>query len=313
MAFTRLLRDAGPGRGLRPADRADHPRRGPHLRHGLAVQGVRDLRRAGPEVRAGRPLAAAVLQGVDQRPAARGGHHRGRLDWRRGSPPAPRTPPAACRWCRSSSSTRCSASSGSATSSGRPPTPGPAASSWAPPPGAPRCSARACSTRTATASCSPRRCRSARPTTRRSPTRWRRSSRHGIERMYGPEPEDVFYYLTLYNENYVMPPTAEVRRGRHHRGPLPLGAGPRGLGPVGHDPVLRHRPGRGPLRPGRAGRALRRRRRAVERHLLQAAARGGAGGRALEPPAPGRAGPHAAGHRAARRRPRARSSPSPTS
>jgi pyruvate dehydrogenase E1 component len=29
--------------------------------------------------------------------------------------------------------------------------------------------------------------------------------RHGIERMYGPEPEDVFYYLTLYNENYVMP------------------------------------------------------------------------------------------------------------
>ncbi|MCU1453270.1 MAG: 2-oxo-acid dehydrogenase subunit, homodimeric type [Acidimicrobiales bacterium] len=29
--------------------------------------------------------------------------------------------------------------------------------------------------------------------------------KHGIERMYGPEPEDVFYYLTLYNENYPMP------------------------------------------------------------------------------------------------------------
>ncbi len=28
---------------------------------------------------------------------------------------------------------------------------------------------------------------------------------HGIERMYGPEPEDVFYYLTLYNENYPQP------------------------------------------------------------------------------------------------------------
>jgi pyruvate dehydrogenase E1 component len=27
----------------------------------------------------------------------------------------------------------------------------------------------------------------------------------GIRRMYGPEPEDIFYYLTLYNENYVMP------------------------------------------------------------------------------------------------------------
>jgi pyruvate dehydrogenase E1 component len=29
--------------------------------------------------------------------------------------------------------------------------------------------------------------------------------REGIERMYGDEPEDVFYYLTLYNENYAMP------------------------------------------------------------------------------------------------------------
>jgi pyruvate dehydrogenase E1 component len=28
----------------------------------------------------------------------------------------------------------------------------------------------------------------------------------GIRRMYGEEPEDIFYYLTLYNENYVMPP-----------------------------------------------------------------------------------------------------------
>ncbi|MFP5317839.1 MAG: pyruvate dehydrogenase (acetyl-transferring), homodimeric type [Acidimicrobiia bacterium] len=27
----------------------------------------------------------------------------------------------------------------------------------------------------------------------------------GMRRMYGPEPEDVFYYLTLYNENYAMP------------------------------------------------------------------------------------------------------------
>src|SRR3954465_12076138 len=29
--------------------------------------------------------------------------------------------------------------------------------------------------------------------------------RDGIRRMYGPEPEDAFYYLTTYNENYVMP------------------------------------------------------------------------------------------------------------
>jgi len=30
--------------------------------------------------------------------------------------------------------------------------------------------------------------------------------RDGLARMYGPEPEDCFYYLTLYNETYPMPP-----------------------------------------------------------------------------------------------------------
>ncbi len=29
--------------------------------------------------------------------------------------------------------------------------------------------------------------------------------RDGIRRMYGPDPQDCFYYLTLYNENYLMP------------------------------------------------------------------------------------------------------------
>jgi pyruvate dehydrogenase E1 component len=29
--------------------------------------------------------------------------------------------------------------------------------------------------------------------------------REGIERMYGPDAEDVFYYITLYNETYSMP------------------------------------------------------------------------------------------------------------
>jgi pyruvate dehydrogenase E1 component len=28
----------------------------------------------------------------------------------------------------------------------------------------------------------------------------------GIKRMYGDDPDDVFYYLTLYNENYTQPP-----------------------------------------------------------------------------------------------------------
>ncbi len=30
--------------------------------------------------------------------------------------------------------------------------------------------------------------------------------RDGIRRMYGEDPEDIFYYVTLYNENYPMPP-----------------------------------------------------------------------------------------------------------
>ncbi|MGH9224031.1 MAG: pyruvate dehydrogenase (acetyl-transferring), homodimeric type [Acidimicrobiales bacterium] len=33
--------------------------------------------------------------------------------------------------------------------------------------------------------------------------------RDGIARMYGDDPDDVFYYLTLYNENYPMPPMPE--------------------------------------------------------------------------------------------------------
>ena len=28
----------------------------------------------------------------------------------------------------------------------------------------------------------------------------------GLRRMFGPEPDDVFYYLTVYNENYAQPP-----------------------------------------------------------------------------------------------------------
>jgi pyruvate dehydrogenase E1 component len=33
--------------------------------------------------------------------------------------------------------------------------------------------------------------------------------RDGIRRMYGPEAEDCFYYVTLYNENYPQPPMPE--------------------------------------------------------------------------------------------------------
>src|SRR5437762_7777806 len=46
--------------------------------------------------------------------------------------------------------------------------------------------------------------------------------------MYGPDPEDIFYYLTLYNENYPMPPMPEgaedgIRRGIYRFAPAPEG------------------------------------------------------------------------------------------
>ena len=45
MAFTRLLRNLCRDPGFGAAGRADHPRRGPHVRHGRAVPGVQHLRR----------------------------------------------------------------------------------------------------------------------------------------------------------------------------------------------------------------------------------------------------------------------------
>jgi len=50
----------------------------------------------------------------------------------------------------------------------------------------------------------------------------------GISRMYGEAPEDVFYYLTLYNENYPMPAKPEgvdegILRGLYRYAPAPEG------------------------------------------------------------------------------------------
>ena len=67
---------------------------------------------------------------------------------------ARRTPTTACRRSRSTSTTRCSASSGSATSPGPRATAARAGSCSAAPRGARRSTARACSTRTATRTCS---------------------------------------------------------------------------------------------------------------------------------------------------------------
>ena len=107
------------------------------------------------------------------------------------------------------------------------------ASCSAPPPGAPRCSARACSTRTATAlvlaSTVPA-VPGLRPGVRLRGGGDRAGTACTACTATDAEPDaDVFYYLTLYNENYAMPPMPERRRARRTivRGPVPLGGGAR--------------------------------------------------------------------------------------
>ena len=97
MVFAKLLRNLIRDPDLGQAHRADHPRRGAHVRHGGAVPRGRHLRGARPEVRAGRLEARALVPREDRRPGARGGHHRGRLDGARSRPPAPATRRTATR------------------------------------------------------------------------------------------------------------------------------------------------------------------------------------------------------------------------
>jgi pyruvate dehydrogenase E1 component len=52
--------------------------------------------------------------------------------------------------------------------------------------------------------------------------------RDGIARMYGDAPEDLFYYLTLYNENYPMPPMPEGAEDGILKGLYRFAAAPEG-------------------------------------------------------------------------------------
>ena len=70
----------------------------------------------------------------------------------------------------------------------------------------------------------------------------------GIERMYGPDSpdseRDVIYYITLYNENYLMPKldperAAEIEQGVV-RGLYQFADAPGRAVEAGHDPVLGH-------------------------------------------------------------------------
>ena len=303
MAFTRLLRSLRARPGVRPTGRADHPRRGPHVRHGRAVQGVQDLRRAGPEVRAGRPQAAALLQRVASRARSSRRASPRPAASRRAPPPAPsyatRGVPMVpffifysmfgfqrvgdLIWAAADARARgflLGATAGRTTLLGE---------------GLQHQDGHSL----VLASTVPP-CRAYDPAFAYEVAT---IVQDGIQRMYGPDAEDVFYYLTLYNENYVDAADAR-RRGRRHRSRAST-AGPRRPTTStgrGHDPVLGPGAGRRPVRADRAGRALRRRRRAVERHV---ATSGSARRRwrrerwnRLHPDEPARTPPR---HRAARR------------
>ena len=114
--------------------------------------------------------------------------------------------------------------------------------------------------------------------------------RDGMRRMYA-EQEDVYYYVTLMNENYPHPGMPEGSEAGILKGLYQLSDG--GKTPKkGHARAAdgqRHDPARGDGRGRAAEGRLRHRRRRVERDQLQRAAPRRHGRRALEPAAPDRA------------------------
>ena len=86
------------------------------------------------------------------------------------------------------------------------------------------------------------------------------------------EGEDIFYYLTLYNENYPMPPMPEGVEEGILKGLYKFKAGPGAEDAQGAHLRQRADHPRGAAGAGNSGRTLRRVGRCLERHQLQAAA-----------------------------------------
>ena len=113
--------------------------------------------------------------------------------------------------------------------------------------------------------------------------------RDGLARLHGDDPHDDLYYITLYNENHVMPARPEgvsdedIVRGLYRFAARPdLGAeAPRAtILASGVDHAA------GPSGTEAAGRNVRYRRGRLQRTIVPAAAQRGPGGRALEPAQP---------------------------
>ena len=286
MAFVRILNTLLRDKKIGQPGGADRAGRVAHLRHGGDVPAVRHLLPERSAVPAGGRQPADVLPGGPDRPDAAGGHHRARRDvvLDRGRDRLQHVGHADDPVLHLLLDVRFPA--GRRPGLGGRATAGPADSWSAAPPGAPPSTARGCSTRTGTATSS----------RRRSPTASSYDPTFGYEvavivhdglrRMYA-EQEDVYYYLTVMNENYQHPADAGRRRGGILRGMYLLREGRKQKGKprvqlLGSGTILRevHR------RRRPAGGRLRRRRRRVERAELHRAAARRAGHRALEHAAP---------------------------
>ena len=115
--------------------------------------------------------------------------------------------------------------------------------------------------------------------------------RDGIERMYGADPQDVFYYLTLYNENYSMPERPEGLTDEHIVGGLYRFKAAPEIASDGRAPLRATLLAGGSimqqaLRAQTAARRARRGGRCVERAVLPAAAQRGARLGSLEQASP---------------------------
>jgi pyruvate dehydrogenase E1 component len=69
--------------------------------------------------------------------------------------------------------------------------------------------------------------------------------RDGIRRMYGDKPEDIFYYVTLYNDNYPMPPMPQgaaegILKGMYKLRPAKVASKLSKVHLLGSGPILPH-------------------------------------------------------------------------
>jgi pyruvate dehydrogenase E1 component len=151
---------------------------------------------------------------------------------------------------------------------------------------APRSTAKACSTKTATATSWRAPSPTASATTPPSRTKWRVILQHGLKRMVEKQ-DNVFYYLTLLNENYPMPGLRRAPKSRSSRACTCWKDGARRQKGLQREPAgQRHHPARVHGRQGVAGKGLGRGGQRLELPQLQRADPRRPGLRALEPAAP---------------------------